>query len=376
MKRRIRIEERRIVHVIGSLTAGGAERFVADLLPEIKRRGNEVALIALSGRRDALGDRMHDALRSEGIRVLNGPTRRIRFRSVVWYGHTLRRLRPDLIHLHLLNTEAAHYLVHRFLRHPYVGVRTIHSTQPHVSALAGRGLERNPISATIFCSEASRSRTERLMEGFKATIPNGIRFDWPIRTRQSSLEYKRRLGLEPERTHFLCVGSFLGTSLETSPKAHDTIVHAWKRGEAGRRGAILHLLGDGNLRPQMESLVGADPTIRLHGVRPDVCDWMIAADCFLMPSRWEGLPIAALEAIGTGIPCIFSSIPPLEDLQPPCAIWCAASDVDSLAGAIRNFIENPTFPDEPAIEAERKRHAVANTAEAYLAIYDRFSDED
>ena len=43
------------------------------------------------------------------------------------------------------------------------------------------------------------------------------------------------------------------------------------------------------------------------GVRKNVQDYLFAADCFVMPSLYEGLPVAAIEAQCTGIPCVLST---------------------------------------------------------------------
>lgn len=42
------------------------------------------------------------------------------------------------------------------------------------------------------------------------------------------------------------------------------------------------------------------------GVKANVEDYLFAADCYVMPSLYEGLPVAGVEAECTGIPCVFS----------------------------------------------------------------------
>ncbi|MDW9205970.1 glycosyltransferase [Escherichia coli] len=49
--------------------------------------------------------------------------------------------------------------------------------------------------------------------------------------------------------------------------------------------------------------------IVLLGWRKDIPDILSCSDVFVLPSRWEGMPLAILEAQATGLPCIVSDIP-------------------------------------------------------------------
>ena len=63
-----------------------------------------------------------------------------------------------------------------------------------------------------------------------------------------------------------------------------------------------------------------------------------------MPSRFEGLPIAAIEAVGSGLPCIFTEIPSLRELAPPVALWCKVNDVESLAAQLTTMVRQQLHP--------------------------------
>ena len=72
----------------------------------------------------------------------------------------------------------------------------------------------------------------------------------------------------------------------------------------------LHLIwiGDGELRAQMESEIGeaGNEYIHLLGVKKNVNDYLRCADLFLMPSLFEGLPIAPIEAQAAKLACVLS----------------------------------------------------------------------
>ena len=47
--------------------------------------------------------------------------------------------------------------------------------------------------------------------------------------------------------------------------------------------------------------------IIMTGLRTDIPDLLMAADVFLFPSLWEGLPLSVIEAQATGLPCVISN---------------------------------------------------------------------
>lgn len=73
----------------------------------------------------------------------------------------------------------------------------------------------------------------------------------------------------------------------------------------------LILVGDGSLRPQVEQFVrqrGLDHRVILLGDRTDIPELLAASDVFVLPSRWEGLPLAIIEAMMAGLPVVASRV--------------------------------------------------------------------
>ena len=163
-----------------------------------------------------------------------------------------------------------------------------------------------------------------------------------------------------------------GATLEDAQKAHDVLIKAWIASGLGKSDGVLHMLGEGNLLGDLTGLANGDASIRFYGVRTDVKLWLQAADCFVMPSRFEGLPIAAIEAVGAGLPCIFSDIPSLRELAPPMARWCVVDDVESLARQLKLAAEERQCPSVDQVEQFQNRYSIDRTARQYLEIYRRY----
>lgn len=103
-------------------------------------------------------------------------------------------------------------------------------------------------------------------------------------------------------------------------KNHAFLLDVFAEVKRMKANTVLLLVGDGNLRAEMEqkaeSLDISDSVI-FTGVRSDVPDLMRAMDCFVFPSFYEGLGIVAVEAQAAGLSCVVSSGVPTEcDVSP------------------------------------------------------------
>ena len=79
--------------------------------------------------------------------------------------------------------------------------------------------------------------------------------------------------------------------------------------------AVLLLVGDGDLRAEMEqkaAALGISSHVIFTGIRSDVPDLLQAMDCFVFPSLYEGIPVTMVEAQAAGLPCIVSDGVPVE----------------------------------------------------------------
>jgi glycosyltransferase involved in cell wall biosynthesis len=128
----------------------------------------------------------------------------------------------------------------------------------------------------------------------------------------------------------------------------------------------LHFVGDGRLRPLLESMAASIRRhVTFHGSVPSgepVRRLLDSAGLFALPSRQEGLPRAMVEAMARALPCIGSNvggIPELlrgDDLFPP-------NDANLLALRLRSLLSDP---DRLSAMSERNWLRAADYREALL----------
>lgn len=102
-------------------------------------------------------------------------------------------------------------------------------------------------------------------------------------------------------------------------KNHDFLIDVFNEVHRRLPEAVLILIGDAvedelylNKAKQKVKELNLVENVRFLGIRNDVPDLMQAMDCFLFPSRFEGLGIVIIEAQTAGLPCYVSSVIPNE----------------------------------------------------------------
>jgi glycosyltransferase involved in cell wall biosynthesis len=93
-------------------------------------------------------------------------------------------------------------------------------------------------------------------------------------------------------------------------KNHLFLLSAFAKAISKRPEMTLLLIGDGDLRPQIEEFIstnGLEKKVILLGRRSDVDKLYQAMDVFVLPSLFEGLPVTLVEAQASGLPCFASS---------------------------------------------------------------------
>jgi glycosyltransferase involved in cell wall biosynthesis len=144
------------------------------------------------------------------------------------------------------------------------------------------------------------------------------------------------------------------------------------------RRPLVALAGEGPERGLLETRIRqrAAP-VRLLGARSDVADLLAAADLAVLPSRWEGSPLAAHEALAAGVPLIATAVGGVPLLVGDGARLVPPDDASALAAALRSLLEDPIGAAELAERGRRRAAAwpdAASAAEAVQAVYAELLD--
>jgi glycosyltransferase involved in cell wall biosynthesis len=347
------------------------------LAVEMRQQGHDAHVLAVVSRIDPAGVAMIHELERHRIPYVVGPTKTFGLKTLVWLRRQLSTGRWNIVHVHGEWPEYAYYTATRVrvLRPQYTLVRSVHNAALPPQRRLRWVFTHSSAEVTIYCGHYSAIQLQPFdVTSRSIVISNGVDFVWPIQTPHQQAAHQIGLDLDTDRTHFVNIASFRGPSLSHSEKAHDVLIRAWR--EAGmHEWAQLHLLGTGALLRAAQDLASGDSSILFHGVVPDVHRWLLASDTFVLPSRSEGLPIAGIEAGGTGLRCIFTNIPPLRELAVPAVEYVPVDNVKALATLLRDSGDRDKT-DGAEVIAFRRRYGIERAARDYLHAYQAIQSQE
>lgn len=123
---------------------------------------------------------------------------------------------------------------------------------------------------------------------------------------QKAATVRKELGLEDK----LVVGHIGRFCYQ---KNHDFLIDIFNEIHKQRQEAVLLLIGEGELEQDIRNKVkelGLEDSVRFMGKQKDTSEFYQAMDCFVLPSRYEGLVVVAIEAQACSVPVICSTAVP------------------------------------------------------------------
>jgi glycosyltransferase involved in cell wall biosynthesis len=316
----------RVLQVASGAVWGGVENWLIEVLRQIDRDRFQVDVLSQTPNSPVYGDEVLGL----GSKVIPCPDHRRPWRYARNFRQALRGEAPyDILHTHVGQYNG---FVLRLARQAGIPVRIAHSHVDvrHMEADAGAlwrpyyALMRRWMSkhATLRLA-CSRAAASLFGDGWEAGPDSRVLYYGidltPFRKRVGSEALRASLGLPP--------GAFvLGNAARfTEQKNHRFLVRI--AAEVFRREprAYLLLLGDGPLRPAVEeqaAQAGVRDRVIFAGERRDVPDYLLGAmDVFVMPSLYEGLPVAGIEALAAGLPRVCADTISLEGERIPELVW-------------------------------------------------------
>ena len=137
------------------------------------------------------------------------------------------------------------------------------------------------------------------------------------------------------------------------------------------------IVGGGRLEAQLASNVrrlGLEKTISMVGCRDDVLQILPAFDVFALSSRYEGLPLALVEAAATGLPCVATSVGGVSEVveDGETGLLVPPADADALAGALDKLLRDPELRSKMGERATARagRWNIVAAVERIQRVYD------
>jgi glycosyltransferase involved in cell wall biosynthesis len=181
---------------------------------------------------------------------------------------------------------------------------------------------------------------------------------------------RRELGLPSDATVIGAVGRL------TYQKAPEDFVDMIRR--LRRPGVVGVWVGDGELAGQVRRLAAAEPAapVVLAGERADVPRLLPAFDVFALPSRYEGLPTAIVEAMMCGVPVVATAVNAVADVVVPgeTGLLVPPRRPDLMAGAVSYLLSSPAAAARMATRAQAQlgdRYGISALRASLAAAYAR-----
>ena len=296
----------KILQVIPYFCFGGAETMCENLTYAQIKAGHEVCVVSLYGERTPISRRMEES----GVRIHYLDKKLgLDLSMVPKLYRIIRQEKPDAVHTHL---DVIKYAV---AAARLAGVKHCVHTVHNVADKEAEGLSQKIINTLYFhlgwsvpvalSPEVQQTIVDfyKLKESDVPVIFNGIDLSRCIP--KTAYEEKDDMIL-------LHIGRF------NEQKNHKGLLEIFHKLVQYHPDFRLQLLGDGELRAEMEhhaKALGISDRVDFLGNQSNVYPYLQAADLFVLPSLYEGMPMTIIEAMGTGLPIVAADVGGIPDMQ-------------------------------------------------------------
>jgi glycosyltransferase involved in cell wall biosynthesis len=288
----------------------------------------------------------------------------------------LRKHKPDIIHIN----ASFPYDIMVGISAKLAGVKSVffhshNSSMKKDTSIRGKIMplcqKLIPIvsDCNLACSElaAQFMFPKKIIQNKNYTIVNnGIEVDKYVYNSSVRKEYRQKLNLEDK---FVVghIGRF------NPQKNHSFLISIFDEIQSKRSDAVLLLIGIGELQEEIKALVeekGLRDKVIFYGATYEVPKMIQAMDCFLLPSLYEGLPVACVEAQSAGLPVIMSDTITKEVALTDLAEYLPLSlSAEEWADNILKFADSHSQRKDMSQEIRQKGFDIKDVAEKLTAMY-------
>lgn len=295
----------KVLHVVGAMNMGGTETMLMNVLRNIDSQKIEFHFLSFSEK---------EAYYDQEIKQLGGKIIHLnKTTSVKCFREVIRKYGPyDVVHSHTLFNSGIANLAASLEGVP-IRIAHAHTTLDDSSSLARKlyiqlmqSLIKINSTHYLACSEAAAYYlfgSKSVQSSKYQYLPNMIDYDVLLEPNEEEvLNFKKKYQLEGH----LIIGH---VGRITEAKNHQFLIEIIDQIKDIRPDALLLLVGDGELREELERVVKEKQLqdyVIFTGIQDSVSSALYNMDIFVFPSLFEGLGLVLLEAQLCSVPCIVS----------------------------------------------------------------------
>ncbi|RJP56310.1 MAG: glycosyltransferase [Candidatus Auribacter fodinae] len=285
----------KILHLTTDSAIGGTEKMIIQVAGSLNDRGFVSYVVSLKP-----GLPLKEQCSKMNITCLSVEMRSKFDISALFRLYALiRDIKPDILHTYLFHSNILGRIIGRIARVPVIisGQRNVdlwrkwyHNIIDRISSRFCRYIIANSYAGQRFLIDAVRMPPAKVM-----VIHNGVDFQ-SVRSSFTNTAYQNK------PLTLVTVASL------TRKKGHEFLFEALKT----KRGKwLLILVGTGREKERLKQLCeeyGLCDKINFAGFKTEIRSFLEQADIFILPSLWEGLPVALMEAMAFGCACVATDV--------------------------------------------------------------------
>jgi glycosyltransferase involved in cell wall biosynthesis len=350
----------RLVAYTDNIVLGGADISMGHLLARLDP-SVEVTVLGVAAN---IVERVASGRKNAATRIVPRPTSGHDWTSLKAHVRALRQIAPDIVHANLSSPWSCQYCIASagLLRRPRV-VAVYQLAVPPTSRAQWRAkrLTARAVHRHVGVGEHTSREVEALVglrAGSVLTIHNGV-------------PDEQRAAADRPRPGLLvgAIGRF------ERQKGFDLLIRAL----SGMEDAALVLVGDGSERPGLEHLaesVGVADRVIWQDWTDEARSYLGALDVFAFPSRFEGFPLALLEALLARSAVVAADVGSVSEIvrDGETGLLVPPEDPRALAGAIRRLLADAELRQR--LGKQGRQHVLSRfTADHMARAFERLYEE-
>ncbi|MFD2098861.1 glycosyltransferase [Flagellimonas iocasae] len=357
----------KVLQLINSLGAGGAEKLLVDAAITYSNLGIQVDILILKKKESPFIDKLknHPSINlywlSETASFYN---------PLLLFKLKKHFIKYDVVHVHLfpcLYWAGISSMLHKSYRLVYTEHNTTNRRREStLFKLLDKVIYRRYDDIVSISDSVDKSLKEHLGSSFQniTKIYNGI----DLKEITKSKPYtKQELGLTDSNVCLMQVSSF------TAQKNQNFLIKSLTELPENY---VLLLVGDGMLRKSSEEYaekMGVENRVLFLGIRKDVPRLLKSVDLVVLSSHFEGLSLSSVEGLASGKPFLASDVPGLTEVVKDAGVLFENNNMESFVSAVNGLMQDGDYYNTVAVKCQEraKKYDIVTMCSQYKLLYQK-----